>query len=350
MLTLLAHLDRQRFAPLLAVGAARGGLAAAVPSDVPVLELGGARVRRAVPGLVRLVRAERPDVVFSTLGYLNVLVALARPFMPRGTAFVGRETNIPTRNLARSAWPRLLPFLYRTLYPRFDHVVCQSTDMLRDMADNFALPEARASVIHNPVDVDGVLQRAKEGGHALPEGKINILAAGKFMPQKGFDMLLRAMARVDDSDLHLTILGEGRERENLLALRGELNLVDRVDMPGFAGNPYPWMRAADLFVLSSRFEGFPNVVLEAQVCGTPTLAFDCPGGLSEIMCEGVNGWLVPPEDEGALAAALPTCARAGLDPQSVRRTVIDRYGVAHITSLYEQLFRDAAGRRTGGRS
>ena len=349
MLTLATHLDRDRFEPVLAVGEARGALAADVPSDVTVRELGGARVRRAVPGLVRLVRAERPGVVFSTLGYLNVLVALARPFMPRATAFVGRETNIPSHHLARCAWPRLLPFMYRTLYRRFDRVVCQSRDMLRDMVDHYALPEARARVIHNPVDVDEVLRRAKEGGHALPEGKVNLLAAGKFMPQKGFDILLRAMARSADPDLHLTILGQGPERDALLALRDELGLAGRVDMPGFAGNPYAWMRAADLFVLSSRFEGFPNVVLEAQACGTPVLAFGCPGGLDEIMREGVNGWLVPPGDEAALAAALPTRARAGLDPGAVRATVAERYGVGHITALYEQLFLDALHRRKGGR-
>lgn len=342
MLTLLAHLDRERFEPILAVGAARGELVHAVPADVPLRELGGPRARQAVPGLVRLARRERPRVIFSTLGYLNVLVALARPLLPGDAVLVGRETNIPSRHLAGGPWPRLLPFLYRRLYPRFDRVVCQSRDMLRDMVDHFGLPEARARVLHNPVDVAGLAERARAGGGGLPAGRVNLLAAGKLMPQKGFDLLLRALARAGDPDLFLTVLGEGPQRARLLALRDELGLSERAAFPGLAADPAPCMAAADLFVLSSRYEGFPNVVLEAQACGTPVLAFDCPGGLSEIMREGVNGWLVPPEDVEALAGALPVRARETLDPEGVRATVRERYGAAHIVGLYADLFLEAA--------
>ncbi len=348
MLTLLAHLDRERFAPVLAVGSATGRYAAEVPAGVPVRELGGARVRRAVPGLVRLTRELRPDVVFSTLGYLNVLIMLARPLMPRATAFIGRETNIPSRNLPGSAWPRLLPLLYRRLYPRFDRVVCQSEDMRRDMVDNFGLPAGRAVVVHNPVDVDRVAALAAGGGADLPHGRTRLLAAGKLMPQKGFDLLLRALAESGDEALHLTILGDGPERAALTALAAELGLAGRVALPGFVDDPYPWMAAADLFVLSSRFEGLPNVVLESMACGTPVLAFQCPGGLDEIVSPGENGWLVPPGDVAALARELPRAARAGLDPERVRASVRGRFGARAVTARYEALF-EAVRKRPGGR-
>ncbi len=349
MLTLLTHLDRERFAPTLAVGAATGPLVSLVPPDVPVRELGGARARRMLPGLVRLARRERPHVVLSTLGYVNVLLALVRGLLPGMTALVGRETNIPSRHLAGCPWPRLMPFLYRRLYPRFDRVVCQSRDMLRDMVDNFGLPESRARVLNNPVDVDAVLARADQGAHGLPPGRVNLLAAGKLMPQKGFDLLLAALARTRNPALHLTILGQGPERENLLALCAQLGLMDRVTLAGFQENPYPWMRAADLFVLSSRFEGFPNVVLEAQACGTPVLAFDCPGGLSEIMRPGVNGWLVPEGDVAALARGLEKYARVRPGPEAVRATVTERYGVRAIAGRYADLLEEAVASRAGGR-
>lgn len=345
MLTLLAHADRERIEPVLAVGALEGQYASLVPEDVRVVELGSPRVRQAVPALVRQVRRERPDIVFSTLGYLNVLVALARPFMPKGTALIGRETNIPSVNLARSAYPRLIPFLYRRLYPTFNSVVCQSQDMLDDMVQNFCLPPERAAIIRNPVDMDGIRKQAANGEHGLPQGKINLLAAGKFMHQKGFDLLLQAFAKADDERLHLTILGDGPDRAALEALASELGIVQRVSMPGFVSNPYPWMAAADMFVLSSRFEGFPNVVLEAQTCGTPALAFACPGGLNEIILEGENGWAVPAEDVAALAAAMSRCSGTKLEPESIRATVEKRYGAAHIASQYADLF-EAVSRRT----
>ena len=342
MLTLLAHLDRERFAPVLAVGAAQGQFARDVPTGVPVVELGGARARRAVPGLVRLVRRLRPRVVFSTLGYLNVLVMLARGLMPRSTTFIGRETNIPSLHLPRSGWPRLLPLLYRRLYPRFDRVVCQSEDMRRDLVEAFGLPAARAVVINNPVDVDAVAARAARGGAGLPPGRINVLAAGQLTAQPGFDLLREALARSGDPALHLTILGEGPERAALEARACELGLAGRVALPGFAADPCPAMAGADLFVLSSRYEGFPNVVLEAMACGTPVLAFDCPGGLAEIVRQGENGWLVSAGDVAALAAALPERARTALNPEAVRATVRDRYGAAAVAARYAALFEAVA--------
>lgn len=347
MLTLLSHVDRKRIEPVLVVGALEGQYASLVPGDVRVVELGSPRVRSAMPQLVRLARRERPDVVFSTLGYLNVLVALSRPLMPRNTALVGRETNIPSVNLARSPYPRLLPFLYRRLYPTLDRVVCQSQDMLDDMVRNFGLPEERAAVIRNPVDVAGIRAKARGGSHGFPSGKVNVLAAGKFMHQKGFDMLLRAFAMTEDASMHLTILGEGSARSELEALTVELGVADRVSMPGYVDNPYAWMRAADLFVLSSRFEGFPNAVLEAQSCGTAVLAFSCPGGLNEIMQEGKNGWSVPSGDVQALAATLPHCARADLPPEVVRASVEGRYGASCIAGEYAEMF-EAVARRPRG--
>lgn len=348
MLTLLEHVNRKRFAPVLAVGEASGQYAGAVPADVPVAELGGARVRHAVPGLVRWVRRQRPDVVFSTLGYLNVLIMLGRGLMPASTVFIGRETNIPSHNLPRSPWPRLLPFLYRRMYPRFDAVVCQSHDMRRDMVDNFRLPEGRAHVIHNPVDTERIMQRAQEGGDpGLSAGRVHLVAAGKLMHQKGFDLLLAALAASGREDMHLTILGDGPERDALTARARELGVDGRTTFAGFVDNPYPYMHVADAFVLSSRFEGFPNVVLEAMACGTPVLAFACPGGLREIITPGVNGWLVPPQDVGEMARALADHGRAPLDADTVRASVEDRYGVGHIAGLYEDLFLRAAGRLHG---
>lgn len=349
MLTVLAGLDRTRFEPALAVGRRGGHFADQVPQDVPLFELGARRARGMVLPLAGLVRRERPAVVFSSLGYVNMLVMLARPLMPGPTAFVGRETNIPSRNLARSRFPRLLPALYRRLYPRFDAVVCQSGDMREDMVRGFGLPGAKARVINNPVDVARVAALAEQDDplglvESMP-GRIRLVAAGKLKAQKGFDLLLDAMARLPRDlapDVGLTILGEGPDRAVLEARAASLGLAERVLFAGFAANPFPAMAAADAFVLSSRFEGFPNVVLEAMACGTPVAAFACPGGLNEIVQPGVNGLLAEPGDPGALAGAIVSLVREPPGGEAVADSVASRFGARKIISQYEDLLLEVA--------
>jgi len=341
MLTVLGALDRQRFEPSLAVGRPGGHFEDQVPPDVPVFDLGARRARGMILPLARLVRRTRPNVVFSSLGYLNMLVMLARPLMPRSTSFVGRETNIPSLNLARSGFPRLLPVLYRRLYPRFDAVVCQSMDMRRDMVERFGLPEEKARVIHNPVDVERVARLAGQGDPPSMPGRVKLAAAGKLKPQKGFDLLLDAMALLP-GEYGLTILGEGPDEASLKARAESLGLGPRVSFAGFAANPFPAMARADVFVLSSRFEGFPNVVLEAMACGTPVAAFACPGGLDEIVEPGVNGELADLGDPAALAGAVRRLAESPPDAKAVAASVAGRFGVSDIVSRYQDLLLELA--------
>jgi len=341
MATLLKHLDRARFEPLLALTAQKGTLPF-IPEDVLVFDLKCLHTRRAVFKLASLVRRRRPDVVFSTLGYLNLLIMLIRFLMPKATAFIARETNIPSINIHQTPYPRLFSFLYRALYPKFDCVVCQSQDMKNDLVDHFRLPLEKTAIINNPVDVAWIKERSREGGRPLPPGAVNLLAAGKLMHQKGFDLLLQAFAKINNPGFHLTILGQGKEETNLKNLAEQLGIKEQVTFAGFLDNPYPAMAQADVFVLSSRFEGFPNVVLEACACGAPVAAFDCPGDVREIITPGVNGLLAAPEDAGSLAEKIEQCASASWDKEKIVRSVSGRFGAAQITKQYEALFESIA--------
>jgi len=337
MATLLKHLDRARFEPLLALAAQKGTLPY-VPEDVPLFDLKCSKARRAVLKLTGLVRRHRPDVVFSTLGYLNLLIMLARFLMPGKTAFIARETNIPSINLLQSPYPRLFYFLYRKLYPKFDLLVCQSKDMETDLVHHFNIRPEKTAIINNPVDVAWVREQSREGGSPIKPGAVNLLAAGKLMRQKGFDLLLQAFAKLENPGFHLTIMGRGKEEMSLKDLAEKLGIKDRVTFAGFLDNPYPAMAQADVFVLSSRFEGFPNVVLEACACGTPVAAFDCPGDVREIIASGVNGLLAAPEDVGALAEKINQCVSLSWDKQKIIHSVSERFGATHITNQYESLF------------
>jgi glycosyltransferase involved in cell wall biosynthesis len=337
---LLRHLDRERFEPSLVLAAGSGPLRSHVPDDVVVEELDSARVRSSARGLVSAIRRKRPDVVFSTLGHMNMLIRLARPFMPKGTAFVARENNIPSINLRASSRPGLWRFLYRRLYPGFERVVCQSGDMLEDMVGNFGAPRDKCTVIPNPVDVDRVRELAASGEPDFaPEG-VNLLACGRLRDQKGFDLLITAMAELDDT-VALTVLGDGPLRRGLELLTEEEGVAHKVRFQGFSDNPYPDMAACAAFVLSSRYEGFPNVVLEALALGSKVAAFDCPGDVDDIL-KGLPGCaLARPEDPSDLARAITEALEAQSDPEALTRSVRERFGADTITRRYEAVFEEA---------
>ena len=306
--------------------------------DVEVVELKARSHWSVFPKAMRALWRIRPDVVLSTHSHLNLIIMTGRWLMPWKTRFVGRESTLPSvhYSVTRSKYRWLVRLLLRRAYNRFDAIICQSLAMRRDLVESFRVQSGCITVINNPVDVDCVLAKAEQATDLMP-GRARLVAAGRMDHGKGFDLLLQALALMKRPDTNLMILGEGPERERLAALAQELGLADRVSMPGFVENPYPAIRQASVFVLSSRYEGFPNVVLEAGACGTPVAAFDCPGGTGEIIKPGVNGFLAEPEDPESLARAMAQVLDGSLDRERIRAMTRERYGVETIINQYEAL-------------
>ena len=260
-----------------------------VPEDVEFMDLRCTRVRYALPKIVRLIWRRRPDVVLSTLGHLNLALAMVRPLLPNGVRYIGRESCVVSETLSEHTQPRLWAWAYRRFYARFDVVVCQSLDMRDDLVGRFTFPAVKAVIIHNPVDIERIRCLAAEVSsrdHEPPtchsEAALHLVAAGRLSHQKGFDLLIEALALCDGKRPRLTLLGEGPLRPALEELAQQRGVAHRVRFAGFQKNPYPFFARADAFVLSSRYEGFPNVVLEALACGTSVIAMPCPGGVAEI--------------------------------------------------------------------
>lgn len=348
---ILCKLDRERFTPSLLVQSPRGHYLERLPHDIRVHVLGenrSLRSRYPVFQTVRQIRRTVPDVVFGTQRMILTL-GLARPFLPRRTRLVLRPANDLSADFEQLIKQSLVKHrVAREMaigaLRRADALICQSEAMRRDLRS--LLGEGSSlHVISNPVDIDTV---SKSAGPSLKSlrGSPALVSMGRLMPQKGVDILLPAFARARATSphAHLTIFGDGPDRDKLIAQARELDLQDAVTFAGFTTEPLASLRAADMFVLASRWEGFPNAALEALACGTPIVLTNCPGANSEIVIPGVNGRLAATVASDAVADALEL-ALAELhtyDRARIQANCRDRYSSQRIVEQYERVLAEVA--------
>jgi glycosyltransferase involved in cell wall biosynthesis len=300
-----------------------------IAGDSPNLIVGLWNNLKRVYVLRRAIYNSQPKVVLSFLDKTNVLTLLAARML--GVPVVVSERIDPEMYSIGNAWNKLR----RWTYPIAERVVVQ-TERARAYFPRKVQTDIK--IIPNPIVS---LPQEKTSSNKLPT-KSSIIAIGRFDRQKGFDLLLQAFARLKDQHpkWNLTILGEGPLRAELESLRHELGLTDRVHLPGLVQNPYELLNQANLFVLSSRFEGFPNSLCEAMASGLPVIATDCPSGPREIIRDGVDGLLIPPEDVEALAKAMDRLMsdepeRKRLASRAVEIT--ERFGLEKVMGMWEEL-------------
>ncbi len=294
-----------------------------------------------LPELVRYLRSERPAVLFSADIHQNVEAVLARRLAGIPLRLVLSERNHFSSGKPVKQWRarRLAPAMRRA-YLQADAVTAVSHGVAHDVADSLGIPRERIRVLYNPtIGPDFATRMAQPVDHPwlVRKDAPVVIGVGQLGYQKDFETLLRAFARLRrQRALRLLIVGPAKKPAPFLDLARDLGVRDDVDLVGFRSNPVAYVARSDLFVLSSRYEGFPNVLLEALACGTPVVSTDCPHGPQEILDHGRFGRLVPVGDVEGLAAAMA----ATLDsppPRSYLRSRAAVYDYRDAIDGYERI-------------
>lgn len=339
VMVLLANSIAERGYPVdLVLGRASGPYMSSVAPSVRIVNLNASRNIKTLLPFVRYLRREKPDSVLSALPDINCIAIVAKIIAGANCRLVISVHNTLSQAVSNTTSRRFrfIPMLARITFPRADSVIAVSRGVAEDLAVAIGFRHPSTHVIYNPVVTDQLMQMAqmevahpwfKNGGEAL------IVAAGRLIEQKDFSTLLHAFRLVlNDAAVRLVILGEGELREKLASLAVELGIEQQVDFAGFVDNPYALMARAKLFVMSSAWEGFGVVLVEAMACGTQVVSTDCPYGPSEILEGGVWGRLAKVRDQRSLAdnilRALSDC-----DPPDVKRRARD-FTADHAVSRY----------------
>lgn len=295
----------------------------------------------AIPALVRYLNTERPDALIGMANHAAAIAALAHGVMhgPRDTALVLRASNHMTH--ASAGGSRLRRAHLRPVWRRANHIIAVSRSVAQSLVDGLGIAPERITVLPSPILPDDLTERQQaDPGHPWLEpeesGPPVIAGIGRFVRQKGFDVLLEAFALASSQrPCRLLLFGDGPLREPLQARIRQLGLGDRVDLPGITTQPYAVLSRADLFVLPSRWEGMPAVLIEALAAGCPVVATDCPGGVAEVIADGKLGSLVPVDDAPGLARAMVGALAARPDPETLRQAVAP-YHTGSAVAAYER--------------
>ncbi len=322
-----------------------------IPSGVRTVPLGSSHTYTSLFPLARYLKQHRPKALLAAKNRANEVAIMARQMAGVPTRIIVRMgTTLSAALKGKSAVKKMVWYQpMRFTYPRCDAVVAVSRGVADDMIRITGVDRSKVHVIHNPVITCGMTRMAAcpvpHPWLATPEMPV-VMGVGRLTRQKDFKTLIRAFEILTRKiPSRLIILGEGNERMALEDLTARLGLADRVDFPGHVENPYAYVSRASLFVLSSLWEGSPNVLTEALALGTPVVATDCPSGPREVLAKGRHGPLVPMEDHGAMAMAMEQVLRHPPDKKTLVQAVA-QYKVNESSRHYLDVMLDETATTT----
>lgn len=343
--TIAQHIDPSVFEPIFVVLDGQNAFFSMNQSPFRFIDLQTPRVTKAFWSIRQLIKKEQPHIVFSTLSHLNIVLAMGYLFLSsRSTRFVARESSVMSLNNQYQNPTWLYNLLTRLFYPNFDVIICQSKDMFDDFVNNFSLSEKKLHIVNNPINRLAIAQKIGEKSVVFDtkQGQITrFVTVGRLVKGKGIDRLLTIVSKLDRPFV-FDIIGDGQEKNNLIALSETLGIREKVQFWGALDNPFPIVAAADIFLFGSHHEGFPNVLIEAGACGTPVIAFDCKGGINEIIVQGVNGYIIEDNNFPAFEHAILKTLSTPLDRNTIVEMTEKRFDLPIIMRKYEAVFKKMA--------
>jgi glycosyltransferase involved in cell wall biosynthesis len=312
-----------------------------LPEKVRVVQLESSRLILSLPALVRYLKQERPPVLISALEDTNMVALWAKKLAAVSTQVVVTVHNHLSREAknATTLKRRLTPQLVKWFYPAADMIVAVSQGVAENLVE-IGLPSNKIKAIYNPIvtpELSKKLQESVAHPWFSPGQPPVILGVGRLEKQKDFPTLIHAFAKVrQQHQPRLMILGEGTERSHLESLVQELGLAEDVVFPGFVANPYAYMVRASVLVLSSAWEGFGNVLVEAMAAGIPVVSTDCESGPAEILANGQYGKLVAVGDSEGMAKAIAQTLEKAPDSKFLQERA-DEFSLKKALTQYQQL-------------
>jgi glycosyltransferase involved in cell wall biosynthesis len=336
--TIIENLSRKRFLTALVLINSAGPLLSKTPNDVSLFSLNRKRVSRSFFPILTIVWRLKPEIILTSIFHLNLAFLILKPLFPRKTKVVIRESNLPSFVLRRERSPKLFNILIKQFYSKADRIICLGNSMRDDLIRNFRVPPKIIRNIENPVDINVLKKLSHEYKNPFDKNRFNYLAVGSLTSQKGFDILIDAMELIvkERLNVHLSILGDGPLKDELYNLIVQKGLSNFISLYGFVNNPYPYFYHADRFILSSRYEGMPNVVLESLALGTPVIAFDNPGCIRDIITNIKQGILVKPCTADVLAREMLNVCRLGTSEQK-ESLLPEKFLLENVIKRYEDL-------------
>ncbi len=326
-LQLISEIDKSKFEiTLIVLKESQDTLMLRKLENVSVIPLEANHLKQSIFKIYKTIKRTDPEVVISTLPHVNFVFSILKKF-DRNRKFVLRETTVPSVN-------QNLNWLTKNIYYKHfinsvDKVICQSEDMKSDLIDNFGVKESLCTVINNPSDPP-ISSSADE------KKSYDVLLVGNLKKQKRIDRLIDIAAYVDKS-IQFGILGEGPERKNI-ENQIQSSKLNNIELLGYKTDAMDYMKAAKVIVLTSDYEGFPNVLIEAGSCGKPVISFDIKGGINEIIEPGINGISVPIGDNVKFAQAIEYALQKDWDENEIRRLTDSKFSLKRIVKSYEDMF------------
>jgi glycosyltransferase involved in cell wall biosynthesis len=332
------RLDRNQFRVSFLVFQKRGDLVSTLRDDIKLYSINSPTVLRGVLKTIKIIYRLNPDIVFSGISNLNLYLSASIPILKslkKEIKFVARQPSILSLNNRQEKLPKVYEFLHKSIYKNYDLIICQSKFMREDLIKNYNFPPNRSVVINNPIDIDRIKELSLQNiNYPFSKNKIRLISVGNLRYEKRFDLLLKTFALLDNR-YTLTIIGDGVKRVELEELAVKLNIENRVAFLGYQKNPYPYIKEADIYILTSEYEGFPNAILEANLLGLFSIGFKSIGGVTEIIKNGVNGYLVEFGNIKLLAKTIEEIDVKNLNREAISKSV-ERFSISKIITHYQE--------------